>query len=240
MAVEQSDIPKHIAIIMDGNSRWAKARGLPTKAGHRQGAESAREVVHSCIRRKIPYLTLFAFSSENWMRPAKEVQSLMALFLSVLNRSEIRQFHEENVRLKFVGKRTDFSRKLQERMADVEALTANNTGTTVIVAADYGGRWDIAQATRKLAALVEAGELKAADIDEELLHRYTSLSEFPDPDLCIRTGGNNRISNFQLWQFAYTELYFTDCYWPDFDEAEFARAIDDFTQRQRRFGGHKE
>jgi undecaprenyl diphosphate synthase len=197
-------------------------------------------VVHSCIRRKIPYLTLFAFSSENWMRPAKEVQSLMALFLSVLNRSEIRQFHEENVRLKFVGKRTDFSRKLQERMADVEALTANNTGTTVIVAADYGGRWDIAQATRKLAALVEAGELKAADIDEELLHRYTSLSEFPDPDLCIRTGGNNRISNFLLWQFAYTELYFTDCYWPDFDEAEFARAIDDFTQRQRRFGGHKE
>jgi len=240
MAVEQSDIPKHIAIIMDGNSRWAKARGLPTKAGHRQGAESAREVVHSCIRRKIPYLTLFAFSSENWMRPAKEVQSLMALFLSVLNRSEIRQFHEENVRLKFVGKRTDFSRKLQERMADVEALTANNTGTTVIVAADYGGRWDIAQATRKLVALVEAGELKAADIDEELLHRYTSLSEFPDPDLCIRTGGNNRISNFLLWQFAYTELYFTDCYWPDFDEAEFARAIDDFTQRQRRFGGHKE
>jgi len=240
MAVEQSDIPKHIAIIMDGNSRWAKARGLPTKAGHRQGAESAREVVHSCIRRKIPYLALFAFSSENWMRPAKEVQSLMALFLSVLNRSEIRQFHEENVRLKFVGKRTDFSRKLQERMADVEALTANNTGTTVIVAADYGGRWDIAQATRKLVALVEAGELKAADIDEELLHRYTSLSEFPDPDLCIRTGGNNRISNFLLWQFAYTELYFTDCYWPDFDEAEFARAIDDFTQRQRRFGGHKE
>jgi len=240
MAVEQSDIPKHIAIIMDGNSRWAKARGLPTKAGHRQGAESAREVVHSCIRRKIPYLTLFAFSSENWMRPAKEVQSLMALFLSVLNRSEIRQFHEENVRLKFVGKRTDFSRKLQERMANVEALTANNTGTTVIVAADYGGRWDIAQATRKLVALVEAGELKAADIDEELLHRYTSLSEFPDPDLCIRTGGNNRISNFLLWQFAYTELYFTDCYWPDFDEAEFARAIDDFTQRQRRFGGHKE
>ena len=240
MPVEQSDRPEHIAIIMDGNSRWAKARGLPTKAGHRQGAESAREVVHSCIRRKIPYLTLFAFSSENWMRPAKEVQSLMALFLSVLNRSEIRQFHEENVRLKFVGKRTDFSRKLQERMADVEALTANNTGTTVIVAADYGGRWDIAQATRKLAALVEAGELKAADIDEELLHRYTSLSEFPDPDLCIRTGGNNRISNFLLWQFAYTELYFTNCYWPDFDEAEFARAINDFTQRQRRFGGHKE
>jgi undecaprenyl diphosphate synthase len=164
----------------------------------------------------------------------------MALFLSVLNRSEIRQFHEENVRLKFVGKRSDFSRKLQERMADVEALTANNTGTTVIVAADYGGRWDIAQAARKLAALVEAGELKAADIDETTLHQYTSLSEFPDPDLCIRTGGNNRVSNFLLWQFAYTELYFTDCYWPDFDESEFARAIDDFAQRQRRFGRHKE
>jgi undecaprenyl diphosphate synthase len=240
MTPEQSDIPRHIAIIMDGNSRWAKARGLPTKAGHRQGAESAREVVYSCIRRNIPFLTLFAFSSENWMRPAKEIQSLMALFLSVLNRSEIRQFHEENVRLKFVGKRSDFSRKLQERMADVEALTANNTGTTVIVAADYGGRWDIAQAARKLAALVEAGELKAADIDETTLHQYTSLSEFPDPDLCIRTGGNNRVSNFLLWQFAYTELYFTDCYWPDFDESEFARAIDDFAQRQRRFGRHKE
>ncbi|MDA0689043.1 MAG: polyprenyl diphosphate synthase [Proteobacteria bacterium] len=240
MTPEQSDIPRHIAIIMDGNSRWARARGLPTKAGHRQGAESAREVVYSCIRRNIPFLTLFAFSSENWMRPAKEVQALMALFLSVLNRSEIRQFHEENVRLKFVGKRSDFSRKLQERMADVEALTANNTGTTVIVAADYGGRWDIAQAARKLAALVEAGELKAADIDETALHQYTSLSEFPDPDLCIRTGGNNRVSNFLLWQFAYTELYFTDCYWPDFDESEFARALDDFAQRQRRFGRHKE
>lgn len=240
MTPEQSDIPGHIAIIMDGNSRWAKARGLPTKAGHRQGAESAREVVYSCIRRNIPFLTLFAFSSENWMRPAKEIQSLMALFLSVLNRSEIRQFHEENVRLKFVGKRSDFSRKLQERMAEVEALTAHNTGTTVIVAADYGGRWDIAQAARKLAVLVEAGELKPADIDADTLHQYTSLSEFPDPDLCIRTGGNNRISNFLLWQFAYTELYFTDCYWPDFDESEFARAIDDFAQRQRRFGRHKE
>lgn len=240
MTPEQSDIPIHIAIIMDGNSRWAKARGLPTRAGHRQGAESAREVVYSCIRRNIPFLTLFAFSSENWMRPAKEVQALMALFLSVLNRSEIRQFHEENVRLKFVGKRSDFSRKLQERMADVEALTANNTGTTVIVAADYGGRWDIAQSARKLADLVEAGELKAADIDETALHQYTSLSEFPDPDLCIRTGGNNRVSNFLLWQFAYTELYFTDCYWPDFDESEFAMALDDFAQRQRRFGRHKE
>lgn len=240
MTPEQSDIPEHIAIIMDGNSRWAKARGLPTKAGHRQGAESAREVVYSCIRRNIPFLTLFAFSSENWMRPAKEIQSLMALFLSVLNRSEIRQFHEENVRLKFAGKRSDFSRKLQERMADVEALTANNTGTTVIVAADYGGRWDIAQAARQLATLVEAGKLKPADIDEVTLHRYTSLSEYPDPDLCIRTGGNNRISNFLLWQFAYTELYFTDCYWPDFDETEFARALDDFAQRQRRFGKHKE
>lgn len=240
MTPEQSDIPIHIAIIMDGNSRWAKARGLPTRAGHRHGAESAREVVYSCIRRNIPFLTLFAFSSENWMRPAKEVQALMALFLSVLNRSEIRQFHEENVRLKFVGKRSDFSRKLQERMADVEALTANNTGTTVIVAADYGGRWDIAQSARKLADLVEAGELKAADIDETALHQYTSLSEFPDPDLCIRTGGNNRVSNFLLWQFAYTELYFTDCYWPDFDESEFAMALDDFAQRQRRFGRHKE
>ncbi len=240
MTSDQSDTPRHIAIIMDGNSRWAKARGLPTKAGHRQGAESARDIVRSCIRRNIPYLTLFAFSSENWMRPTKEVQSLMALFLSVLNRNEIRQFHEENVRLKFVGKRSDFSRKLQEKMAGVEALTARNTGTTVIVAADYGGRWDIAQAARKLAAMVKAGELQPGDIDEALMHQHTSLSEFPDPDLCIRTGGNHRISNFLLWQFAYSELYFTECFWPDFDESAFARAIDDFSQRQRRFGGHKE
>ena len=240
MTPEPSTLPNHVAIIMDGNSRWAKQRGLPTKAGHRQGAESARDIVNSCIRRNIPYLTLFAFSSENWMRPAKEVQSLMALFLSVLKRSEIKQFHEQNVRLKFIGKRSEFSEKLQEGMAEVEQLTAENTGTTVIVAADYGGRWDIANATRKIASDVKSGKLELDDIDVDLVHGQTSLSAYPDPDLCIRTGGNHRISNFLLWQFAYTELFFSDCYWPDFDESEFALALEDFEQRQRRFGGHKE
>lgn len=240
MSPEPSALPNHVAIIMDGNSRWAKQRGLPIKAGHRQGAESARDIVNSCIRRNIPYLTLFAFSSENWMRPAKEVQSLMALFLSVLKRSEIKQFHEQNVRLKFIGKRSEFSQKLQEGMAEVEQLTAGNTGTTVIVAADYGGRWDIASATRKIASEVQSGKLALDDIDVDLVHSQTSLSAYPDPDLCIRTGGNHRISNFLLWQFAYTELYFSDCYWPDFDESEFALALEDFEQRQRRFGGHKE
>lgn len=240
MVSEQPAYPNHIAIIMDGNSRWAKQHGLPTKAGHRQGAETARDIVYSCIRRKIPYLTLFAFSSENWMRPAKEVQSLMALFLAVLKRSEIMQFHEENVRLKFIGERGDFSGKLQDGMAEVEQLTAANTGTTVIVAADYGGRWDIARAAKTIASEVKAGKLEPDDIDVELLNRCTSLSEFPDPDLCIRTGGNHRISNFLLWQFAYTELYFSDCFWPDFNESEFALALENFVQRQRRFGGHKD
>ncbi len=240
MTPEQSAYPNHIAIIMDGNSRWAKQQGLPTKAGHRQGAETARDIVYSCIRRKIPYLTLFAFSSENWMRPAKEVQSLMALFLAVLKRSEIKQFHEENVRLKFIGERSDFSGKLQEGMAEVEQLTAENTGTTVIVAADYGGRWDIARAAKNIASEVKAGKLEPEDINVELVNSNTSLSEFPDPDLCIRTGGNHRISNFLLWQFAYTELYFSDCFWPDFNESEFSLALENFVQRQRRFGGHKD
>jgi len=238
MAPDIEKLPQHIAIIMDGNSRWAQSRGLPTKSGHRHGTESAREIVNSCVKRNIPFLTLFAFSSENWMRPVTEVQGLMALFLSVLKRNEIKQLHKNNVRLKFIGKRTDFAPKLLRNMQEVEKLTANNTGTTVIVAVDYGGRWDITEAAAKLAVMVEQGKLAAADIDLDLLHSRTSLSDFPDPDLCIRTGGEHRISNFLLWQFAYTELYFTDCYWPDFDDAALQQALDDYVQRQRRFGGH--
>ncbi|MCI5107567.1 MAG: polyprenyl diphosphate synthase [Pseudomonadales bacterium] len=233
-------LPQHIAIIMDGNNRWARARKQASKAGHRKGAEAAREIARACISRNIKYLTLFAFSSENWMRPSKEVQSLMALFLSVLKRSEIRQFHENNVRLKFIGKRSDFSPKLQAAMSDAEELTAANTGTTVIVAADYGGRWDITEAARQFAEAVEKGEAKPEMLDVDRLHSYTSLAQYPDPDLCIRTGGEHRISNFLLWQFAYTELYFTDCYWPDFDAAELDKAITDYAGRQRRYGGHEE
>ena len=233
-------LPEHIAIIMDGNNRWAQSRGLPTKAGHRRGAEIARDIAYACIERKISYLTLFAFSSENWMRPSQEVQGLMALFLSVLRRHEIKQLHKDNVRLKFIGKRSDFSKKLQDGMAEAEALTADNTGTTVIVAADYGGRWDIAQAARKAAAKVAAGEIDVDAVNVELIDSLTTLSAYPDPDLCIRTGGEQRISNFLLWQFAYTELYFSGCYWPDFDEQQFELALQDFASRKRRFGGHDE
>jgi len=233
-------VPQHVAIIMDGNNRWAKARNMPPKAGHRYGAQAAREIVNSCISRNIKYLTLFAFSSENWLRPAKEVQGLMALFLSVLQRKEINQLHKNNVRLQFIGNRASFSQKLQNNMRDVERLTENNTGTTVIVAADYGGRWDITNAVKRVSAEVQAGTLQQSDIDIEQVHKYTSLSAYPDPDLCIRTGGEHRISNFLLWQFAYTELYFTDCYWPDFDDTQFQLALDDFSSRQRRFGGHED
>ena len=231
-------LPKHIAIIMDGNNRWAKARGLPAKSGHRHGAEVAREIVNSCVDRNIEYLTLFAFSSENWLRPIKEVQGLMALFLTVLKRKEVEQLHKNNVRLRFIGNRSSFSKKLQANMQDVEELTKNNTGMTVIVAADYGGRWDITNAARKVASDIEQGKLSSSDVDLDLMQNYVSTCEYPDPDLCIRTGGEHRISNFLLWQFAYTEFYFTDCYWPDFNEKEFQTALDSYVGRQRRYGGH--
>lgn len=232
-------LPQHIAIIMDGNNRWARANGLASKSGHRHGAEAVREIVNSCVRRGIKYLTLFAFSSENWMRPSKEVQGLMALFLTVLKREEISQLHKNNVRLRFIGNRTEFSPKLMKTMTEVEELTKDNTGTTVIVAADYGGRWDISNATRVIAEKVKQGKIDSDDISIDMVHSFTSLSEYPDPDLCIRTGGEQRISNFLLWQFAYTELYFTDCFWPDFDEAQLKLALDDFASRQRRYGGHE-
>ena len=232
--------PQHVAIIMDGNNRWAKARGLSGIAGHRAGAVAARDVVNSCVRRNIKYLTLFAFSSENWLRPSREVQGLMALFLSVLKRNEIIQMHNNNVKLQFIGRREGFSNKLRSGMAEVETLTAGNTGTTVTVAADYGGRWDIANAARKLAQEVADGRLRPEQVDTNAIQRHISLGECPMPDLCIRTGGEHRISNFLLWQFAYTELYFTDCFWPDFNEEQLQLALSDFATRQRRFGTHQE
>ena len=234
----KSEWPQHIAIVMDGNNRWAKSRDLPVKSGHRFGAEAALEAVNSCLARNIKYLTLFAFSSENWLRPKREVQGLMALFLTVLKRKEIRQLHRKNVRLEFIGNRSSFPQKLQDNMREVEELTHNNTGMTVIVAADYGGRWDIANAFTSIIGKVSSGELSADAIDVDLLHQHMSSSSYPDPDLCIRTGGERRISNFLLWHFAYTELYFSDCYWPDFDDAQFQIALDDFAKRQRRYGSH--
>ncbi len=235
----KNKLPSHIAIIMDGNKRWAKLNGLESKSGYRQGAEAAREIVNSCVQRGINYLTLFAFSSENWMRPAKEVQSLMALFLTVLKRIEIAQLNKNNVRLRFIGNRSEFPIKLLAMMAEVEELTRKNTGTTVIVAADYGGRWDLSNASRLIAKKVKKGDLELSEIDINLVHSFTSLGNYPDPDLCLRTGGEHRISNFLLWQFAYTELYFTDCYWPDFDDAQLQIALDDYASRQRRYGGHE-
>tara|TARA_B110000858_G_scaffold198235_2_gene263423 strand:- start:9455 stop:10198 length:744 start_codon:yes stop_codon:yes gene_type:complete len=239
-AVSKPELPQHIAIVMDGNNRWAKSHKLPAKSGHRHGAETAREIVNSCLSRDIRCLTLFAFSSENWLRPRQEVRGLMALFLAVLKRKEINQLHKQNVRLQFIGNRSSFSQKLQKNMHEVEELTRNNTGMTLIVAADYGGRWDIANAVTSIVDEVVSGELSADAIDVDLVHRHTSSSDYPDPDLCIRTGGERRISNFLLWQFAYTELYFTGCYWPDFDDAQFQLALDDFAKRQRRYGGHDE
>tara|TARA_B100001057_G_scaffold374203_1_gene378812 strand:- start:649 stop:1389 length:741 start_codon:yes stop_codon:yes gene_type:complete len=231
-----SKLPVHVAIIMDGNGRWARQRGKPTKYGHRHGAEAALNVVELCIDRNIPYLTLFAFSSENWMRPITEVEGLMALFLSVLKRNEISQLHQKGVKFNFIGKRDGLAPKLLRSMDEVEKRTALNTGTTVTVAVDYGGRWDITEAASALGQQVEAGLIRPSDIDSELLRSQTSLGAFPDPDLCIRTGGEKRISNFLLWQFAYTEFYFADCYWPEFTEAEFQCALEEFANRQRRFG----
>ncbi len=232
--------PRHIAIIMDGNNRWAKSKGLSATAGHRAGSIAAREVVNSCVNRNIDFLTLFAFSSENWLRPSKEVLGLMALFLSVLKRNEINQLHNRNVRLQFIGNRESFSKKLRDSMLEVEELTAVNTGTTVTVAADYGGHWDIVTATRKIAGDVAAGKLTPDQINVELMQQYICLGTSPMPDLCIRTGGENRISNFLLWQFAYTELYFTECYWPDFNDTQLQLALNDYSSRQRRFGRHLE
>lgn len=231
-------LPDHVAVIMDGNNRWARERGLNGSAGHRAGAEAAKRLVYGCVERNIPWLTLFAFSSENWLRPAGEVKGLMALFLSVLRRREIKELHSRNVRLQFIGNRESFSGRLRGQMEAVEQMTAGNTGTVVSVAADYGGRWDIARACRDVAREVEAGRLSVDDIDTHTVQSRISLGSAPDPDLCIRTGGELRISNFLLWQMAYAELYFTPCFWPDFDDGELQRAFDSFARRQRRYGGH--
>ena len=220
---------------MDGNGRWAKQRGWPRTAGHREGVKSVRAVVEECVRRGIGTLTLFAFSSENWQRPRAEVNILMELFMTAL-RGEVKRLRENGVRLRIIGERGAFPEKLQQRIAEAESQTAGNRELNLQVAANYGGRWDITQAARRLALAVQAGQLDPQTIDESALTRCLSFPDLPEPDLFIRTGGEQRLSNFVLWQSAYAELYFTDTLWPDFDAAAFGQALDDFARRQRRFG----
>lgn len=236
--IDQSSIsvlPRHVAIIMDGNGRWAKKRFMPRVAGHRAGIDAARKVVSACAKRGVEVLTLFAFSSENWRRPAQEVGFLMDLFLTGLDK-EVAVLHKNGVQLRFIGDRSRFSEKLRDKISEVEALTNGNKGMVLIIAADYGGQWDICQAMKKMAAEVEKGCLSSAEISPETISRYLSFSDLPDPDLFIRTSGELRISNFMLWQLAYSELYFTDTLWPDFDEASLDAALLQYAGRERRFG----
>jgi len=220
---------------MDGNGRWAKQRGLPRIAGHRAGVDAVRRTVKACSERGIEVLTLFAFSSENWRRPKAEVRLLMELFITALQQ-EIRRMHDNDVRLRVIGDRTAFSEKLQRCIAEAEALTRENKGLTLVVAANYGGHWDITQATKALARKVAAGALSPEVITSEQLRAELCLGDLPAPDLFIRSGGEQRISNFLLWQLAYAELYFTDCLWPDFDLRAFEAALESYARRQRRFG----
>lgn len=229
------ELPVHVAIIMDGNGRWAKSRGKPRIAGHKRGLEAVRSAVKVCVEKGIPYLTLFAFSSENWRRPPTEVNLLMELFANALE-SKARKLHENDVRLRVVGDTVRFSSKIRMLINRAENLTRDNEALNLTVAANYGGRWDVSQACRQLAAQVADGELDPNEIDENDLGRHLSTRFLPEPDLFIRTGGEKRISNFLLWQLAYTELYFTDTLWPDFEADAWELALDSFTQRQRRFG----
>ena len=230
-----SDVPEHVAIILDGNGRWATSRHLPRVAGHAKGVEAVRATVEACARHGVKYLTLFAFSSENWRRPADEVGTLMRLFMMALER-EVSQLHRNGIRLKIVGDLQAFEPRLRELIDQGMALTAQNTRLTLTIAANYGGRWDILQAMKKL--LREMPELAESPdlLNEDLLAPYLSMAYAPEPDLFIRTGGEQRISNFLLWQLAYSELYFTDLFWPDFDEKALEQAFASYRSRERRFG----
>jgi undecaprenyl diphosphate synthase len=230
-----ADSPQHVAIIMDGNGRWARSRGLPRPAGHRASIKVVRQIVKECANRNVRYLTLFAFSSENWRRPPDEVGMLMKLFLDSLDR-EVADLHRNHVRLRFIGDRELLGAELGSRMRSTENLTEANSGLGLTVAVAYGGRWDISQACRSLAADVGAGRLAAAQITEAHVAERLALAGLPDPDLLIRTGGEQRISNFLLWNLAYTELYFCDVFWPQFSAAHLDAAFEQFSQRERRFG----
>jgi len=230
-----SEMPVHIAIIMDGNGRWAQNRGLPRAAGHQAGFHTTRDIVEACARRQIEVLTLFAFSSENWARPKQEVGLLMDLFLRGL-KSEVGKLNDNNVCITFIGERSAFSDKLRNEMLDAESITVSNTGLQLNIAVNYGGRWDIVESARKLAQQVKQGELEPEDITIEKFSESVTLAHVRDPDLFIRTGGEKRISNYLLWHLAYTELYFTDVLYPDFNDANLEQALTFYAGRQRRFG----
>ena len=227
---------RHVAIIMDGNGRWAKLQGKMRVFGHKAGAKSVRRAVSYAVNNGIDALTLYAFSSENWNRPAKEVSALMELFVWALD-SEVKNLHRHNVRLCIIGDISRFSSRLQDRIKKAEALTQDNTGLTLNIAANYGGRWDIVQSVKYLASQVQEGLLRPDQIDEQILGNHICMNELPPVDLVIRTGGEHRISNFLIWQIAYAELYFIDVLWPDFDEQDFEGALNAFANRERRFGG---
>lgn len=228
-------VPRHVAVVMDGNGRWANKRHLPRAAGHKAGVSSTRKIVENCSKNKIEALTIFAFSSENWNRPESEVSSLMSLFVSTIM-AEVKKLNKKNVCVKFIGDRTRFSEKLQKSINESEVLTKNNTGLQLNIAANYGGRWDVVNACKLIAEEVKNNKKTIQDIDEEMFNSFMSLSEMPAPDLFIRTGGEQRISNFLIWQLAYSELYFIDTLWPDFSDEDFDAALNWYAGRQRRFG----
>jgi undecaprenyl diphosphate synthase len=231
--------PKHVAIIMDGNGRWAKQRGQLRAIGHQAGLKAVRRIVRFASQKGITALTLYAFSSENWNRPKTEISALMALFGYALNR-EVNILHKNNIKLQIIGDVSRFSNQLQKRLKIALDLTSNNTGLVLNIAANYGGRWDIVNASKQVMKQINQGEITLEQLDESHFSRYLSLSELPAIDLVIRTGGEYRISNFLLWQIAYAEFYFTDILWPDFDEKAFMQAVDVFQSRERRFGSIRE
>jgi undecaprenyl diphosphate synthase len=228
-------LPRHIAIIMDGNGRWAKSRGLPRIAGHRSGAEAARRAVRAAAELGVPYLTLFGFSSENWRRPSTEIQDLMGLLRHYLH-GEIAELHRSGVRLKVIGELGRLAPDILDLIEHAEAVTRDNSRITLTIALSYGGRAEIVAAVQALAAEVASGDLAAASIDEECFARHLFTAQLPDPDLLIRTSGEQRISNFLLWQCAYSELFFTKTLWPDFSKSDLEQAIDEFRGRERRYG----
>ncbi|WP_022941205.1 polyprenyl diphosphate synthase [Psychromonas hadalis] len=232
---EQQTLPRHVAIIMDGNGRWAESKGKHRVFGHKHGVKSLRKAISFANEKQIQALTIYAFSSENWKRPKKEVNMLMELFFTVLG-SEVKKLHKHNIKLNIIGELSGFSERLQKKVLQAQKITEHNSGLVLNVAANYGGRWDITQASKQLAILVEKGELTPDEITEERLNDVMNLHSLPAVDLMIRTGGDHRISNFLLWQLAYAELYFTDILWPDFDAEAFQDALDVFSGKERRFG----